>query len=46
MHDRRFSCVQNHMILRYVRGWKRIDPDEQGAASFEALPGDHRMASA
>ena len=28
MHDRWFSCVQNHTVLRYVRGWDRIDPDE------------------
>jgi hypothetical protein len=27
MHDRWFSCVQNHTV-RYVRGWERIDPDE------------------
>ena len=28
MHDRWFSCVQNHTVLRYVRGWERVDPDE------------------
>jgi hypothetical protein len=28
MHDRWFSCAQNHTVLRYVRGWERIDPDE------------------
>ena len=28
MHDRWFSCVQNHTVLRYVKGWERVDPDE------------------
>lgn len=28
MHDRWFGNVQNHTVLRYVRGWERIDPDE------------------
>lgn len=28
MHDRWFNSVQNHTVLRYVRGWERIDPDE------------------
>ena len=28
MHDRWFICVQNHTVLRCVRGWERMDPDE------------------
>jgi hypothetical protein len=28
MHDRWLSCVHNHTVLRYVRGWERLDPDE------------------
>jgi hypothetical protein len=28
IHDRWFSSIQNHTVLRYVEGWRRIDSDE------------------
>jgi hypothetical protein len=28
IHDRWFSSVQNHTVLRYVKGWSRDEPDE------------------
>ncbi|WP_420124876.1 hypothetical protein [Longimicrobium sp.] len=28
MYNRWFNCVQNHTVLRYVRGWDRVDRNE------------------
>ena len=28
IHDRWFSSIQNHTVLRYVDGWSAIDMDE------------------
>jgi hypothetical protein len=28
VHDRWFGSIQNHTVLRYVKGWHRMDPDE------------------
>jgi hypothetical protein len=28
VHDRWFGSIQNHTVLRYAKGWARMDPDE------------------
>jgi hypothetical protein len=28
VHDRWFGSIQNHTVLRYVKGWQRMDTDE------------------
>jgi len=28
IHDRWFSSIQNHTVLRYIQGWSGLDADE------------------
>ena len=28
IHDRWFSSIENHTVLRYVEGWGRVQADE------------------